>query len=372
VDQSSDGEGVCMTAKSVKVGVVGCGNISGVYFKNARRLEPLDVVACADSVPERAARAAADVAIPRTLTTDELLADPEVEIVLNLTPPKAHAAIAMRALEHGKSVYNEKPLATCREDGRRLLEVAEQNGLRIGCAPDTFLGAGLQTARKVLDEGVIGRPVAAMAFVLCHGHESWHPDPAFLYQPGGGPLFDMGPYYLTALVTLLGPVQRVCGAARISFPQRTITSEPKRGQRIRVEVPTHVAGVLEFASGVIGTIVTSYDVWHAEVPFIELYGETGSLSLPDPNTFGGPLRLRTATEAGWEEVPLASDYCENWRGLGLADMAGYLGTEDRHRASGELAYHVLDIMEGLHESAERGEHLVLESTCDRPAPLAGR
>jgi predicted dehydrogenase len=185
-------------------------------------------------------------------------------------------------------------------------------------------------------------------------------------------LFDMGPYYLTALVTLLGPVRRLCGVARITFPERTIMSEPKRGQRIRVEVPTHVAGVLEFASGVIATIVVSYDVWHAEVPFIEIYGETGSLDLPDPNTFGGPLRRRAADDASWQDVPLSSTYTENWRGLGLADMAGGLRRGGPHRASGELAYHVLDIMQGLHESAERGEHVTLQTACARPAPFAAQ
>ena len=250
-----------------------------------------------------------------------------------------------------------------------MLRLARDKSLRVGCAPDTFLGGGLQTARRAIDEGAIGTPVAATAFMMCHGHEGWHPDPEFYYKRGGGPMFDMGPYYLTALVSLLGPVRRVCGATRISFPERMITSQPRRGQKIKVDVPTHVAGLLDFASGPIATIVTSFDVWHAELPFIEIYGSEGSLSLPDPNTFGGPLRLRQAADRTWAEVPLSFGYTDNSRGLGLADMAHALRSGRAHRADGEMAYHVLDIMHALHESSGSGRHVELESTCRRPAPL---
>ena len=352
----------------VKVGLVGCGNISSIYFQNCQSFPILDLVACADLIPERAQARAQEFGV-EARSVEAILADPDIEIVLNLTIPKAHAEVALRALEAGKSAYNEKPLAITREDGRRMLDLARSRGVRVGCAPDTFLGAGIQTCRKLIDDGWIGEPVAATAFMTCHGHESWHPDPEFYYKVGGGPMFDMGPYYLTALVSLLGPVRRVTGEARITFPERVITSRPRYGTVIKVDVPTHVAGVLEFASGAIGTIITSFDVWHAELPRIEVYGSEGTLSVPDPNGFGGPVRLRRAGADEWSEIPLSHIYSENSRGLGVADMAYGLRSGRPHRASGELAYHVLDVMHAFHDAAREGRHVTLESTCARPAPL---
>jgi predicted dehydrogenase len=356
-------------ALPVKVGLIGCGNISDVYLRNARELDAIEVVACADLVRQRAQAKAAEHGVPRVCTADELVADPEIAIVLNLTTPDAHAQIALAALEAGKSIYNEKPLAIRLEDGRRIVETARSKSLRVGCAPDTFLGGAWQTARKLIDDGAIGQPVAATAFMTCHGHENWHPDPEFLYRVGGGPMFDMGPYYLTALVNLLGPVRRVTGMASITFPERTITSEPKRGKKIKVEVPTHVAGVLEFVNGAAGTIITSFDVWHANLPFIEVYGSTGSLSLPDPNAFGGQVRLRAAADDAWHDMPLAFGRVENERGIGLADMAAALCERREHRANGELALHVLEIMHAFYDAAREGRHIELETTCDRPASL---
>ncbi len=353
----------------VKVGVIGCGTISRVYLQNAATFPLLEVVAVADLVPERAAARAEQFGIPRACTPEELLADPQIELVINLTIPKAHAEVALAAVEAGKHVYNEKPLAIRREDGRRLLEAAQARGVRVGCAPDTFLGGGLQTCRQLIDEGAIGEPVAATAFMMSHGHESWHPDPAFYYQAGGGPMFDMGPYYLTALVSLIGPVQRVTGSTRITFPERTITSQPKYGQKIKVEVPTHVAGLMEFAAGPIGTIVTSFDVWGGQLPRIEIYGTEGTLSCPDPNTFGGPVRLRRAGEREWTEVPVTRPYTTNMRILGVADMAEAIRQGRPHRASGQLAYHVLDIMEAFHDAAREGRHIQLDSACPRPEAL---
>jgi predicted dehydrogenase len=353
-----------------KVGIVGCGNISGIYLKNARRLENMEIAACADLVIDRARAKAGEYGVPRAVSVDELLADPDIGIVVNLTIPAAHASVAMAAVEAGKSVYNEKPLTLSREDGRRLLSAAKAKGVRVGCAPDTFLGAGLQTCRRLIDEGTIGAPVGAHAFMLCHGHESWHPDPEFYYKPGGGPMFDMGPYYLTALVHLMGPVRRVTGSARASFAERTITSRPKTGAAIKVDVPTHVCGVLDFACGAIATITTSFDVWASELPRIEVYGTEGTLSVPDPNTFGGPVRVRGhGKDAAWREVPLSHPYAENSRGLGVADMAAALLSGRPHRASGSLAYHVLDVMHAIHDASREGRHVVLESTCDQPAPL---
>ncbi len=353
----------------VGVGVVGCGNISAVYLRNLARFADTRVVACADQVPERAAAAAERHGVAAAPDVAALLADPAVELVVNLTVPRAHAAVTAAALTAGKPVYCEKPLAVERADGRRLLEMAAEQDLRVGAAPDTFLGAGYQTARALLDEGAIGAPVAATAFMMCHGHEHWHPAPEFYYERGGGPLLDMGPYYLTALVSLLGPVRRVCAAARVTFPERTITSDPARVRRVRVDTPTHVAGVLEFAAGAVATLVTSFDVWHANVPLLELYGTEGSLALPDPNGFGGPVRRRGARAAEWTDVPLRGPYVENSRGLGAADLARALRTGRPHRASGALAFHVLDVMLGLLESAEAGRHVTVASTCERPAPL---
>ncbi len=356
-------------ATPVGVGVIGCGNISGIYLQTARRLEILDVVACADLDLERARARAAEYDVPRACTVEELLADPAVDLVINLTVPAAHGEVGLMALEAGKSLYNEKPLAIDREDARRLLERARQRGLLLGGAPDTFLGAGLQTCRKLLDDGWIGAPVAATAFMLGHGAESWHPDPAFFYQRGAGPMLDMGPYYLTALVTLLGPVRRVTGSTRASFPERTITSAPKYGETVLVEVPTHVAGVLDFASGPVGTIVTSFDVWASETPRLEIYGSAGTLSLPDPNTFGGPVRVRRAGADTWSEAPLTHGYATNSRGLGVADMAYALRSGRSPRASGELTYHVLDVMQSFEEASTEGCHVAIESSCERPAPL---
>ncbi|HUW14735.1 MAG TPA: Gfo/Idh/MocA family oxidoreductase, partial [Anaerolineae bacterium] len=253
-----------MANSHVKTGIVGCGNISGIYCQNAQKLEVLKLVACADLIPERAQAKAAEFSLPKACTTDELLADPDIELVVNLTIPRAHAEVALAAIAAGKHVYNEKPLAVTREEGDRIIEAARHSKVLVGCAPDTFLGAGIQTCCKLVDDGWIGKPLGAAAFLMLHGHESWHPDPAFYYQPGGGPMLDMGPYYLTALVSVMGPIRRVAGAARISFPERTITSQPKYGHKITVEVPTHVVGIMEFASGALGTIVTSFDVWGHE------------------------------------------------------------------------------------------------------------
>ncbi len=327
------------------------------------------ITAVADLIRARAEEQAELYQITRVLSTDEMLDDPSIDIILNLTTPDAHAEIAFQALNAGKSVYNEKPLAITREDGKKMLSLAKQKGLLVGGAPDTFLGGGLQTCRKLIDDGWIGSPVAATAFMLCHGHESWHPDPEFYYKEGGGPMFDMGPYYLTALISLMGPVKRVTGSTRVTFPTRTITSEPKYGQVISVDVPTHVAGILEFKSGAIATIITSFDVWDHQLPCIEIYGTAGSLGVPDPNTFGGPVKVRRPGVDNWAEMPLTHGYAENSRSLGLADMAYALRTGRPQRASGELCHHVLDIMHAIHEASDQGRHIELESTCPQPAPL---
>ena len=356
--------------EKTKIGIVGCGNISSIYLKNCQQMfDILQVVACADLIPERAQAQAETYGVPRACSVEELLADPEIQIVVNLTIPQAHFDVAMQAIEAGKSVHNEKPLALTREQGQALLQAAEQRGVRVGCAPDTFLGGGHQTCRKLIDDGWIGEPIAATAFMLCHGHESWHPSPAFYYQVGGGPMFDMGPYYLTALTNLMGPIERVSGEARATFPERTITSQPLYGTVVEVETPTHIASTLRFASGAIGTIITSFDVWYHELPRIEVYGTEGTLLVPDPNGFGGPVRIRRAGDTEWHLVPLSHGYVENSRGIGVADMAYALRSGRPHRTSGELAYHVLDVMQATLDAPFSGTYVHAQSTCKRPAPL---
>jgi predicted dehydrogenase len=304
----------------------------------------------------------------RALSVDELLADPAIQIVINLTIPQAHTDVDLAAIAAGKHVHSEKPLALNREDGQKVLQAAQAKGLLVGCAPDTFLGGGLQTSRKVIDDGLIGTPVAATAFMVGHGHESWHPNPEFYYKAGGGPMLDMGPYYLTALVHLLGPIRRVAGLTRTSFPQRTITSQPRKGQVIEVDVTTHLTGALEFESGVLTTIIMSFDVWSHNLPRIEIYGSEASLIVPDPNTFRGPVLLRRAGEQDWKEIPLShSD--QVGRGIGVADMAYAISSGRRHRVSAELANHVLDAMLAFDESSVTSQHIVLQSRAERPAPL---
>jgi predicted dehydrogenase len=355
--------------QKLRVGLIGCGNISGIYCKNLPGFADCELVACADLDFERAVAVAEKYSLPRALRIADFFEDPEIQIVLNLTIPEAHGEIALQALESGKSVYNEKPLAARRKEARAMIGLAKDRGLRIGCAPDTFLGGGLQTCRKLIDEGAIGVPVAATAFMLSHGVETWHPNPDFFYRKGGGPLFDMGPYYLTALTTLLGPVERVSASARASFSERVISHGERKGESIPVSTPTHHSSSLEFATGPIGTMVTSFDVHsHGHHP-IEIYGSEGSIKVPDPNTFGGPVLIKTAGGADWQEVPLSFGYTENARGVGLADMARGMITGRDHRANERVAFHVLEIMHAIIDSAQTGRHQQIGSTMSRPEPL---
>ncbi|NLO35590.1 MAG: Gfo/Idh/MocA family oxidoreductase [Clostridiaceae bacterium] len=354
-----------------RIGIIGCGNISSIYLKNLNQVfASVRVEAVADLVPERARAQADQFGVSRVLDTEALLQDPQIDVVLNLTTPQGHTAICREALLAGKPVYVEKPLAIRLEDGIELQQLAASRGLLLGGAPDTFMGAGIQTCVDLIDQGVIGRPIGATAFMTCHGHESWHPDPEFYYKVGGGPMFDMGPYYLTALIALLGPVRRLTGSTALSFPQRTITSQKKNGQVIDVEVPTHVAGLIDFASGAVGMILTSFDVWGAELPRIEIYGSLGTLSVPDPNSFGGPVRLRLAGEKEFKPVEISRPYAENSRGLGIADLArAWREGKSDQRASGALALHVLEAMHGFHTASDTGTHVTLQHPCARPAAL---
>ena len=345
-----------------KVGVIGCGNISSNYIRNSRQYANLEFSAFADLDMERArAKALEYGGNAVACTVDELLHNPEITIILNLTIPNAHYSVAKAALLAGKHVYNEKPLAITREEGAELRKLAAESGLRLGGAPDTFLGAGIQTCRKIIEDGGIGKIVGATAFMMGHGHESWHPDPEFYYQVGGGPMFDMGPYYLTALVNLIGPVKSVMGSTRISFPERTITSEKKYGKKIPVEIPTHVVGLLNFQNEAIATIITSFDVWSHHMPCIEIYGTEGSMIVPDPNGFEGEVQLWTAEAREWKTIPLLQDRKYTGRSLGVADMAYAIENGRAHRANGDLTFHVLDIMHAVHESSDRGTQIEVEN-----------
>jgi predicted dehydrogenase len=351
---------------ALRIGVIGAGQISGAYLGTLRRLSNVAVVAVADLDEARAAVAAAAVPGARALAVAELLAAADVDLVLNLTIPAAHAEVAHAAIAAGKHVYGEKPLAVTAGQARDVLAAAARAGVRLGCAPDTVLGTGVQTARACLDAGQIGTPLAATAFMVTPGHERWHPAPEFYYQPGGGPLLDMGPYYLTALVTLLGPVRRVTGMAATPRPTRTIGSGPRAGAEIGVAVATHVTGVLEHASGALSTLVMSFDVWAGRLPYIEVYGTAGSLSLPDPNGFGGAVQIFSAGAKDWTPAPEAGGYREASRGYGVSDLASALASGAPHRANGEIAYHVLDVMETLLTAASSRLPADVTSSCERP------
>jgi predicted dehydrogenase len=355
--------------RPLKVGIIGCGNISKAYFTNCKRFPDLEVVACADLDHQRAKDAAAEHGIARALPVDELFSDPEIELIINLTIPQAHSAVDVRALEAGKHVFSEKPFALSVEEGLRIREAARLADRRVGCAPDTVLGAAVQTARKLLDDGAIGTPVAFVATMLGGGPESWHPSPGFLYQKGAGPLFDMGPYYLHTLITLLGPVKRVTGHTRITYPER-IT---KSGARIPVEVPTLSTAILEFASGVAGTLVMTFDVpgLVTNNQCIELYGTEGSLRVPDPNYTGGDVMLAAREEKEFRKMPHTHHYVEGSRGLGVADLAAALRLGRAHRANDEVALHTVEIMEAINVSSETGRHVELTTTCERPAAMRG-
>jgi len=352
----------------MKVGIIGTGNISGIYLDNGKRYDSMEIVACADLDAERA-RAKGEQYGVRGCSVDELLADQNIQMVINLTIPQAHAPVALQALEAGKHVYTEKPLAATREEGIRVLETARSKGLRVGGAPDTFLGGGIQTCIKLIEDGAIGTPIGATAFMTGNGPELWHPNPDFFYQAGGGPLFDMGPYYLTALVALLGPISRVTGSAKISFPERVAKNEAISGKRIRVDTPTHIGGLLDFASGPMAMLLTSFDINGGSVlPRIELYGSEGTLLIPDPNTFSGPVKMKRVGE-DWAEIPPTHGKNDNARGVGAADMAQAILSGRAHRASGELAYHVLDAMFGILDASSRGVHYPMQSTCRKPDPF---
>ena len=355
--------------KRVGIGVIGCGVISGAYLKAAQGFPILDIRGLADAVPAAAEARAKEFGL-RAVSVDALLADPTIEIVLNLTVPKAHVEVGLQALDAGKHVYSEKPLGVRFKDGKKLVDRAAKKGLRVGSAPDTFLGGAHQTCRKLIDAGKIGDPVGGTAYFMCPGHERWHPAPDFYYQVGGGPILDMAPYYLTDLVNLLGPVACVAAITSMPKPTRTITSQPRYGQKIPVEVQTHAAGTLQFVSGAIVQMSMSFDVpTHRHLP-IEIYGSKGTLVVPDPNWFGGQIEF-AAEKDKWQDLKTELPYADgNYRSIGLADMAHAIRSNRPHRASGDLALHVLEVMEAFGKSSDKRRAVDIATRPDRPAPLS--
>jgi predicted dehydrogenase len=353
----------------VRIGLVGCGKISGAYLETLHLFPSVETVACADLDPARARATAEAFAIPRTGSAEDVIGADDVELVLNLTPPLAHADVTRAALAAGKHVYVEKPLAVARDEGVTLLSEADARGLRIGCAPDTFLGGAWQTARALVDAGAIGQPFAGRATMLTRGHESWHPDPEFFYRPGGGPLFDIGPYYLTALVFLLGPIRRVTGLARQGVSARVVGSGPRAGSRFPVETETHVAALVEHENGAVVTLTTSFDTCAEESSF-ELWGTDGTLALADPNRFDGEIGLRVGGLESFAPMPPRAGPVGAARGFGLADLVAAHAEGRQHRASGELAFHVLDVMTGILVAAREGRMVELSSRVERPRPVS--
>ena len=354
-------------APPARVGIVGCGDVTSLYLPGCASFASIEFAACADLDSGRAAALSAVGGFP-AVSPEQLIEDPSIEVVLVLTPPVAHVAVSRAAIAAGKHVYSEKPLATDLDDARTVLEEARGAGVRVGAAPDTFLGGGLQTARALIDEGAIGTPLAATASVAHLGPESWHPNPGIFYASGGGPLLDVGPYYVTALVSLLGPIASVAAIGRGVGSERLIGSGPLAGSTVAAEVPTTVLATLAFASGAVGGLTASFDVVASEAPHFEIHGTAGSLILGDPNRFDGAVRYRPLGADRWEDVPLQFDGSVG-RGIGLADLIAGIRSGRPHRASGELAFHVLDVLLAIERATTSGQAESVASRCDRPAPL---
>lgn len=357
--------------ETTKVAVIGVGDISGIYLQNLTQLfKQVEVVGVCDLVREKAERGQERFGIPKIYETMyDAFADEEVEIILNLTRPYEHFGVTKAALEAGKHVYSEKPLGASKEEGEQLVALAKEKGLLIGGAPDTFLGASLQTCRKLIDDGFIGEPIGFNASMICRGHESWHPDPEFYYKFGGGPMLDMGPYYVTALINLLGRVKSVTSVARTTFKQRVITSQPLAGKIVDVDIPTYVTGIVEFDNGAVGNLFTTFDVHYKEQAHFEVFGTEGTLIVPDPNFFGKNIYLLRPESGEYREIPLLFDYKENSRGLGLADMAAALQNKRPLRASMEQLFHVLDVMTAFHRSSDKQAREEIVSPYSRPEPM---
>lgn len=371
---SGAGEGVA------GVGILGCGEIAPQYVEGLRRFDFLEVRAFADMDAARAVALAERAGGGRASSPEELLADERVEVVVNLTPPQAHAEVSMRALEAGKHVYSEKPLGLDLDAAAALLAAAGERGLVLGGAPDTVLGAALQDSRKLLDDGWIGAPRAGLAVFASHGYEHFHPRPEYLYAAGGGPMLDMGPYYVTSLVHLLGPIRRVTAAAARFDDERSIVTESGALRSFPVEIETHLAGTLDFACGAVVSLVSSYEMWRTQAPCIELHGTEGSLQVPNPDFFDGEPLLRRPGRPelfeeqlrgpeGWRAMPSAHRE-DLGRGVGVAELVSHLRHGTPHRTSAAVVLHVLEALLAFHRAAATGRAVELTTTCERPAALA--
>ncbi|HXH34211.1 MAG TPA: Gfo/Idh/MocA family oxidoreductase [Plantibacter sp.] len=356
------------------IGLIGAGNISRRYIAGIARFSHLRVVAVTDAVPAAARQLAAEAGITAHDTLSAMLDDDGIDIVVNITPPLAHAAVTVQALQAGKHVYVEKPMAAALADAELMIAAAAKTGMLLGSAPDTFLGSASQTARAAIDRGDIGEPIGVVAFITHSQAERWHPNPGFLFQPGGGPLLDMGPYYVAGMVNLLGPVARVSGTTRIGASKRAVTAPDRVVDEVSVTTTTHASATLTFASGVVGTLVASFDIWESHLPKIEVYGTEGALSVPDPNHFDGPVLLRRNDADVWTElepaltVSGAPDSPEQLlRGIGVADLVGAI-EGGHHRADSALALHVLEVLEAVESSSSLGREVHIISRPDRPAP----
>ncbi len=380
-------------SKIFQIGVVGLGDISAVYLDNLKKYDNVALLACASRGLDKAQTIADAHEIPCAYKdVDALIADPDIDIILNLTVPEVHGAINLAALRAGKHVYSEKPLAATLAEATEIMDEAERRGLYVGCAPDTFLGGRLQACRELIDNDSIGRVIGAGAYVVSHGHEWHHPNPDFFYQPGAGPLLDIGPYYMTALLALLGPVKRCSAMSSRAFDKRTIETLPRRGEEIPVDVDTHIMANMEFENGALVNLLASFDVWDSELPRIEIYGTKGTICIRDvdpisgPNLFGGEIWLRTkenyrwvtnprpATLSDWTIVEHNHPFNEtghdiNSRGIGLVDMALAIRDGRPARASGAMAYHSLEVMECILKSAKENRYYEPQSRFELPAPL---
>jgi len=351
----------------MKIGIIGCGNISSAYFDGAKHCANIEIKGCAD-IHMPAATAQAEKYGLTAMSVEALLADPEIELVVNLTIPRAHAQTGIQILEAGKHVYAEKPLALDLAEAKQLLAAAEKAGKRVGSAPDTFLFDGAQTARKLIDDGWIGKPVSGTAIMTCHGHESWHPNPAFYYDLGGGPLLDMGPYYIAGLVNLIGPVKSVMARGNRAYDQRLATSEKAKGQLLPVHVDTYHAGVLEFVSGAIVTVIMSFDTFMQEGSSqITLQGTHGGLMVGDPNNYAQNPLLFRPEDTTPRDIPFT--HAKNKRMIGVVDMVDAIENNRPHRASSELAFHTLEVMRAFEASTQNDRAIFIETRPDRPEAL---
>ncbi|MFN3145423.1 MAG: Gfo/Idh/MocA family protein [Paracoccaceae bacterium] len=362
-------------SKTLGIGVIGCGNISAAYMRLAPLFAGLEMRACADMAPDAAKARAAEFGL-RAETVEGLLAADDIDVVVNLTVPNAHFEVSRQILSAGKHVYSEKPFVLSLDEGRALAELAAARGLQVGSAPDTFLGGAHQLARHLVDAGAVGKITSGTCFVQSPGMEMWHPNPDFFFKPGGGPILDLGPYYISNLVQLLGPVRRVGAISGMGSALRTITSAPRHGETITVETPTTIHAVMEFHSGAQITYCASWDVWQHGHANMELYGREGTLHVPDPNFFGGEVRMteKGAFVNGTPSWPhpfgIANDNGRaNYRAAGLADMVQGIVQGRPHRCSLDFALHVVDVMTSILRSGETGAFVEIASSCERPAAL---